>query len=262
MGTRSHILIIALLVFSTWPLAKAQASPQPELQKAIDLINEMEDAKAISYLEKALDKPGNTQAEQAEVYLYLGIAHYNLGDENAAGINMKKAKELNAGIKLPDGSSPKMMEFFNAAGQSGHEATSSANSSPMTLPESQSSVASENVTKTDEAGSTTAINWPAWITLGSGVAVGVTGIIFGALSRADLDRANDLNTFTSEAEDYHDSASSKSTAANILWGVSGAAIITSGVLFYLSHKSAKQSQLRAFLGFSAQGGMLMLKGQL
>jgi len=61
-----------------------------DLEKGIELIRQVENTAAISFLEKALKK----ESQNAEIFRHLGLAYFNLGNYADALLNWEKAIEL------------------------------------------------------------------------------------------------------------------------------------------------------------------------
>lgn len=60
------------------------------LEQGIELIKQVENEAAISFLKKALEK----DPQNSEIFCHLGLAHFNLGNYKEALINWEKAIEL------------------------------------------------------------------------------------------------------------------------------------------------------------------------
>lgn len=227
----------------------ALAQVDSDLQRGIQLINDMEDGKAVEALQKALTNSGNSKELNAQIRLYLWVAHSNLGDEATSEDNLRQAFTLSPDIDPPKNISPKMLKHFETrkAEFKAQSEKAAAAASPAALAPTATAVptAADDLSKKTSETTTPAqpemvkgkTNWPAWGLLGGAVALGAVGIVFGVMSRDDLDKANDLTTPTDVGLDYHDKASSKSLMANICWGAAGAAAITSGILFYMGRET-------------------------
>ncbi len=74
--------------------------------------------------------------------------------------------------------------------------------------------------------------WVGWLSLGAGVAALGSGIIFGLRSSSAVSKA-EIAEMQVDAWVARDEAQKNALAANILFGVAGAAAITAAVLFYL-----------------------------
>jgi len=75
------------------------------------------------------------------------------------------------------------------------------------------------------------INWPAWITAGVATFAVGAGIAMGAIAKNDLGKMRDEVKGTDEWQELKSSVEKKSLAADVLFGISGAAAVTSLILF-------------------------------
>jgi len=76
---------------------------------------------------------------------------------------------------------------------------------------------------------------PAWATFAAGVGALGTGVAFGVISNRANQQAQDAE-YQKEAYLAHDKAKKNALVANILYGVGGAAILTSALMVYLEHR--------------------------
>ncbi|NOZ87187.1 MAG: hypothetical protein GXP49_13140 [Deltaproteobacteria bacterium] len=75
------------------------------------------------------------------------------------------------------------------------------------------------------------INLPAWILLGVGLAAGATGGVLGGLAFADKDLSGRSFDSQSAYNDAVDSVNHKALAADVMFGIGGAALAGSAVFF-------------------------------
>ncbi len=241
--------------------ASAQARPNPHLQRGIRLLNDMEDAKALGELQRALKLRGQSPEEKARVHLYLGIAQFNLLQAEKARASFRAALELQAAIELPEQTSPKIQQLFQRVRRElggGTEPTTP--SQPLTTPPPATSPASAPTPPPPRPISR--VNWPAWLTLGLAGACGVAGLGLGLSSRSEASQADDLTLPYGAAKDHHDAATSRALAANILFGVAGAAAITSGILFWVGHRRAAAERPVATVVPLPSGAAVQISGAL
>jgi hypothetical protein len=82
-----------------------------------------------------------------------------------------------------------------------------------------------------------------WLVAGAGLACIVTGAAFGAHMRAQQNEMDDIRGVTFEEiaqmEDLRDTGERDALAANILFGVGGAALLTAALLSYLDYRRAR-----------------------
>jgi hypothetical protein len=77
------------------------------------------------------------------------------------------------------------------------------------------------------------VNWPAWITLGLATFAAGAGCTMAVLAWKDQGDMGDLLQGTDRWNDLKDSTEKKALAADVLFGVAGAAAITTLVLFLI-----------------------------
>lgn len=266
-----------LLGLVALPLQSARADEDPNLKQGIRLLDEMEDAKALEAFEKALARPGNTAKDRALIYFYIGVAHSNRFNEQAAEAHFRKALAEDAAFHPPEMIAPKIKTRFEQIRAA--FLAEKARQTPTKRPEEKSQkerpkehrrvergqpapapppvVARARDTETP-AGRSGTINWPAWVTLGVAAAATVAGTVMAVQFAEENDKATDLSLTYPEAIAHHDRAESRGLAANILFSVAGAAAITSGVLFYL--KWRKRESAEASLLPLSSGAIVQVKG--
>lgn len=104
----------------------------------------------------------------------------------------------------------------------------------------------------------------AWSVAGAGVAALGAGVAFGVISSGANTAAREAQ-FQREAWLERDRARKNALTANILYGVGGAAVLTSVVLFYLEHRKEMREQrnerdLSLQLQVAQQGGGVVVMG--
>ena len=104
----------------------------------------------------------------------------------------------------------------------------------------------------------------AWATFGAGAAALGSGVAFGIISRKANLAAHDA-VYQKEALVEHDKAKKNALVANILYGVGGAAVLTSALMFYLEHRKElnekrRERDLSIDLQVAQGGGALTVKG--
>jgi tetratricopeptide (TPR) repeat protein len=242
------LLVVSLLTVATVApsVAKPRSKAAVALQKAIKLLNDMEDAKALKELQRALAATP-TEKEQLQIHLYLGITYFNLLKPEDARQSFTKALALDPSLELPESTSPKIKDLFaklkaTRVVKKPDEGTGTP--PPTSKPdEGSGAVTPPPPPPPPKRG----WNWPAWITAGVAVAVGAAGLGLGLAARSSADSAADLNLPWAEAQSQHDSATGKALGANICFGVAGAAAIASGVLFVLGSRSKREAPSAAIV---------------
>jgi TolB-like protein/F0F1-type ATP synthase membrane subunit c/vacuolar-type H+-ATPase subunit K len=103
----------------------------------------------------------------------------------------------------------------------------------------------------------------AWATFSAGVAALGAGVAFGVISKNANQAALDAE-YQKEAWLSHDKAQKNALVANILYGVGGAAVLTSAVMFYLEHRKEVREHRNEDLNIDLQvaqgGGGLTVSG--
>ena len=212
--------------------APASSRTGPHFDIGLSLLKRFEYAEAIKAFEKALDWPGNTRKERATIQLYIGVAQSNVTDYDAAEASFKRALTLDPSVELPKHTSPKITALLERVRAELRPAKAVAPPPPRVAPTPASTPATDPVEQPRET-QRSAVNWPAWITLGGAVAAGATGLALGLASRSAWSSAEDKKVPYEEAVQHADDASSRAIGADIMFGLAGAAAIASGVLFYL-----------------------------
>jgi len=240
-------------------LTSAGAHANPHLKQGIKLLQDMEHEKAIKVLRRGLTWNKNTPHDLAKIHLHLGIAQFNLMQTRAAKRSFAKAIELEPGIELPKLTAPKIQEIFDklrpAPAPAPPEPPKPPRPPPATVPAEPPPPALVDTPTARKAPSST--NWPAWVTLGLAVAAGATATGLAATTVVENNSAADLSLGSRDAEGHRDSAGRYALGANIMFGVAGAAALTSGVLFLVGWRKA-QSAPRVSVLPTPSGAMLQV----
>lgn len=220
-----------------WGLA-AWAAPNPHLVKGKKLLNDMEEAKALESFKQALEEPGLPVKEKAQIYLHMGIAHFNLQKKNEAKKDFRQALEIFPDIKLPAMTSPKIRAVFKEV-----QAKYKADNQPKVVikPPPPKPPKPPIVPKPKPSDGRAPLRWSAWGCLAVALGAVGTGVAMAMLAKDYEEKANDVNipwksNTGPSAEDYHDKAETRALIANIMWGVAGGAAVASGVLFYFGYR--------------------------
>ena len=91
--------------------ASAFASAGEELAEAARLIKAAQDEQAVVVLTRALDR--GEVGERAQLYVLLGVARFNLRDEEGARLAFGKAIDADAQVSLPRLASPRVRTVFD-----------------------------------------------------------------------------------------------------------------------------------------------------
>lgn len=222
----------AIFLFSAPLLAQTNT----QLQRGIALLENLEEQKALEAFEEALKSPGNSTEVQTQIHLYRGIALFNLLETDAAKTAFWQALSIDKNVTLPDNVSPKIKDLFESLRtripeqQTKQPAPVDETKQPgdTDLLDAQNKVTTPTPQTTPKR---TGINWWAWSTAGFAAACLGTGLGLGIASKIDLDNAEDPTLTTEQSQPLYDAGNTKAIAADILFGIGGAAAITSAVLF-------------------------------
>jgi hypothetical protein len=99
--------------------------------------------------------------------------------------------------------------------------------------------------RADEVGYLESIRTPTWVVAGSGLLCIAIGAGFAAHLKAQQDHLNNTQGITPEEirqmQDFKETGERDALAANVLFGLGGAALITSVVLSYLDYRHARRT---------------------
>ena len=246
-------LVVSLCVAAILLLGStAWAAPNPHLVQGKKLLNDMEDAKALESFKQALEEPGLPVQEKAEIFLHMGVAHFNLLKKDEAKKDFRQALETYPDIQLPARTSPKIRAFYQKV-----QAKYKADTQPKVIKPKKPKKPKKILVPKPSDGRAP-LRWSAWGCLGLAVAAAGTGVAMAMLARDYEDKANDLAIPFSTAEEYHKKGETRALLANIMFGVAGAAAVTSGVLFYFGYR--KKSTATATVVPIPSGVMVQVGG--
>lgn len=107
---------------------------------------------------------------------------------------------------------------------------------------------------------------PAWLAAGGSVALVTAGAVLGGLVVAENASAREAET-QPQAEEHRSSASTLALTANVLFGLSGAAAIAAGLLYYFEQRrepiehAQRSEPRRVGVALGARGAGLELRGE-
>ena len=216
-------LLAALAVLVLMAPGEARAE-NPYLKKAIQSYENFEYEEALRILQQAVEVPDSNKEEQAQVYLYMGLVRFTLGDPAQAEQDFKTALGLNYEIKPPTDTSPKIVSEFqrvkktvpppdvtDPGGGGGPDGGGIVIVKPVPTPPRKRV-------------------W-TWVVLGVGAGALVGGGVFGYLAssaKADFDNQE----WADKADELKNTAESRALLANILFGVGGAGMAAALILFF------------------------------
>jgi len=225
------------------------------MEKGVALLNDMEDKKALTSFRKALQSVSDDK-EKAALYMYMGIAHFNLLDKDSASQSFQQALLMDPKLALPGSVSPKIREFFE-----GVKAKLPKKKVEKPKPKTKPKPNLKPKPKPEPEPSGQGIYRITGFTLlGVAVAAAGAGIGMGVWGGSMEDDAGDLSKSYAEASDLHDKASTRYLVANILYGVAGAAAVTSAVMLYFGYRSVPETTVSLIP--LPGGGMVQVGGVL
>jgi tetratricopeptide (TPR) repeat protein len=230
---------------------------QAHLERGIKLLNDMEDARSLEAFEAALKEAGGSTPEQAKIHAYMGIAYFNLLKKEQARASFNSALKLDPTIGLPGSISPKIQEFFDKVKAEVVAAREAARQAELER-ERREAARRRRAAKLKKKESRSGLRISAWATMGAAVAAAGGGTAFALLAKSERDKAEDLSIPYRAALEHNDRAKSRALAANILFGVAGAAAVTSAVLFYFGYR--RVNEVKAAVVPLPSGAMVQVGG--
>jgi len=246
--------LVCLHAPSTW------ARTGPHFDEGVRLLKQFDYEGALKAFKEALDWPGNTGKDRAQIHLHIGIVQCEQDDYTAAEASFKRALESDPAAQLPPRTSPKIRAVFEKVQVESKPAEKPAlprrpDPEPATVPV-ETPPKSDDVSDAEPVVSRP-VRWPAWLVLGVAVAAGGAGAAMGALHLSEKSKAEDPKLPWSEAEDHADRSGSYGLTSTILLAAAGAAAVTSGVLFYFAYR--KRSPATAALVPTPSGVVVQLE---
>jgi tetratricopeptide (TPR) repeat protein len=245
MRRQTAVLVVVLCSLHTLP---ASARTGPHFDEGQAQLRRFEYPEAIRSFQDALEWPGNTLAERATIHVYVGIAQCNTGNYDAAEASFKKALALDAKAALPPHTSPKIAALFERVRSESRAAAPPTPPPVAPVPQSQPA---------DGEPRSSGVNWPAWLVLGVGAAALGTGVAMAVMWRSEKSSAEDKSIAFDEAQRHADAASTRGIVSGVMFGVAGAAAVTSGLLFYFGSK--RQRDVSAAIVPSRSGAFVQLE---
>ena len=269
--TRAVVSAILMLAIT----APALAEKNPYLDKAIKLIGDLEDEKALQELSAAALADTNTASQKAQIWLWTGVAHYDLGRPAAAEASFKKALHDDPNVKLPDGTSPKILDTLERLRRAMKPAkkVETIKAEPVepkvvTHTEEPKKPEPRKIAKVEHRRTNTIEANEPMPSKGGGVstgglvlggvalvALGVGGFMgYTAMTNGAVARDPGQTQFGSDAQAKYQSAQSSALLANILYTVAGVTAIGSIIMFATNKPAATAGELTispTLNGFSA-----------
>jgi hypothetical protein len=97
-------------------LSLLHAGPNPDLERAIRQLHDLDERGALKSLELAKRRTGATREELAQVHLYTGLANAELNGQKEAVKSFRAALELDPNVRLPRTASPLVRGWWEELG--------------------------------------------------------------------------------------------------------------------------------------------------
>ncbi len=239
-------LVQLLVALSGNPSSAAAARPsvQAALQDAIRRFESFDDKGAAAEL-RALLRRSPPAAVAAKAHIYLGLIALNATDLENAKAEFEKAVRTDVLLDLPPGLSPKAQILFAEARRGLASGTFGAPPGGLKVsPQAQQTEPGAFASTTSEQASPSRL--PAYLVGGSGVLVLAAGGLFAFLQQqvkssviSDTTGADALRDGQPYAQD--------GIAADVLFGVGGAALVTA-IILYATEGSARAPEVAISAG--------------
>ncbi len=221
-----------------------------ELRQGMAAYENFEYEHALTILEKGKGKTGLPEADRAKILLYLGLTRFSLGDQTSARVDFEAALRIDREILPPADTSPKIIRIFHEVRTGLPKLTKRPKLTKKPGPAKGTDKAL-SIKQTAPVKKTKRI-W-TWVAAGVGAAAmasaGTCGILAGQ-AEDDFKQA----AWADEAAEYKDQAETRALAANVMYGIGGAALLTAVVLFFVEPDSSPEAQTQLSMN-PAPGGM-------
>lgn len=222
----SFLVAGLVLICLAWPQRSRAADPS--LSEAVSAYENFEYEQALSLLEAILAKPGLAPSDRAKAHLYTGLTHFTLGDRAKAEREFKQALEADYQVVCPADTSPKILSAFDAVKKTvpppeGVDRPPIDKGGPGPSPDPPPAITRPSPTRGRV--------W-TWVAVG----VGAAALAGGGLSAGLAAQAKgdfDDEPWAAKAADLKDTVETRALAANVLFGVGGAALLTGVILFFV-----------------------------
>jgi hypothetical protein len=225
------------------------------LRQGITAYNSIELHKARNLLNQARHVADSSAAERAQVFLYLGLVHFTLGEKEAALVAFGQALDLDGDVTLPATTSPKIQQSFAKLRRARSEVVK--HEGAVVAPQAQAATAFSGLSEVP-ASSSPVPHAPAviepvrqtttepvevapglflgrtwtWVTTGAALAALAVGTGFGVAAHSaknDFDAAQ----WAADAQQYKEKVRSRSTTANVFFVVGIATLVGAVVAYFV-----------------------------
>lgn len=104
------MLALVAFIYAATPTHDARA--ERDLAEASRLVKSLREEQAIGLLTKTIDRGIDSPALKAQVYVLLGVARFNLRDEEGARLSFRRAFAADPTVALPKSAPPKTRALF------------------------------------------------------------------------------------------------------------------------------------------------------
>ena len=234
-------MLATFVVSAFLAAAPAPAKANPFLAEAKVLSQGLNYEKALERLKRAFSWPGTSASEMAEVHLYRGLSHLQLGREQPGREALRAALLADPNIQLPPMCSPKLATAFNQEAASIRPAKPPPEVAPTPPPviaapppveTTAAPLAATAPAEPPAAVQKEHVRWPSYVALAAAVALAGVGGVMGYQARDSASQA-DKAEFASEHVRLSDQAQSRAKVANGLYGAAGGMAALGLVFFFV-----------------------------
>jgi len=229
----------AFVVLFCLSLSPASRCAEPDLAEAVSAYENFEYDQALSLLTQLAKRSGLSQAQRAKVHLYTGLTLFTLGNQDKAEQEFRAALEADYEISPPQDTSPKIMAAFEAIKKTVPAPVVSAKP-PVTKGSNPPGAPPPEVVRPAPARGRV---W-TWLAVGVGAAAMAGGGLSAGLA-AQAKRDFDSEPMAVKAADIKQTVETRALAANVLFGVGGAALLTGLILFFVEDTGPDGAQAEA-----------------
>jgi len=210
------VLLATHVALAASPQAATAQGPNPYLAQARVLYQGLEYEAAVAKLVKAKTWK-STKPDQVDIAVYLGLCHFQLGDEPAARQAFGDALKLDPAAELPPLTSPKIIQVFESVAA---KVAPDRNKPKVPPAPQQQQPYVFGTERTEDRPVPKSVTWPAWTAAGVAAAALTAGIVLGVMAENEASQAKKA-IFAGETANLNDSAQRNALLANILFGVGG-----------------------------------------
>jgi tetratricopeptide (TPR) repeat protein len=214
---------VALLCLAPSPSSRAA---DPQLAEAISAYENFEYEQALKLLTQVGQKAGLDEADRARVHLFTGLTLFTLGERERAEQAFAQALRLDYQIAPPADTSPKIIAAF--------QAVKKTIPAPAPKPDPRVGTGDRDPDPPPTVVAPAPSKGRVWTWVVAGV--GAAALAGGGLSAGLAAQAKgdfDDQEWAARAADLKETVETRALAANVLFGVGGAALLTAVVLFFV-----------------------------